>query len=73
MSDKEIPEELFRKDFGGKDFERRRDDQRSDKIVVITINGLLFAILGPAILAIIAAVIAYGYYCNWGWGAACKF
>ena len=73
MSDKEIPEELFRKDFGGQEFEKRRDDQRSDKIVAITFNGLLIAILGPSVLGCIAAVIAYLYYCGGGGGQACKF
>ena len=64
--DKEIPEELFRKDFGGSEFEKRREERRSEKIVELTANGLLIAVLGPAVLAAIAVVIAVIYYCKWG-------
>ena len=64
--DKEIPEDLFRKDFGGADFERRREEQRSESIVALTANGLLFAIIGPSVIAIVAAFIAYLNYCKWG-------
>ncbi len=64
--DKEIPEDLFRKDFGGSEFERRREERRSESIVALTANGLLFAILGPTLLAIISAFIAYVHYCKWG-------
>ena len=64
--DKEIPEELFRKDFGGEEFERKREERRSESIVALTANGLLFALIGPSLLAIISAAIAYVHYCNWG-------
>ena len=70
-NDKEIPEELYRKDFGGDAFDRERDKARSDKIVAITFNGLLIALLGPAVLGCVAGVIAYMYYCNWGMGSTC--
>ena len=73
MSEKEIPEEVFRKEFGGDEFEREREKIRSNKIVSMTFNGILFMLLGPPLLGCIAAVIAYVYYCNWGWGAACTF
>ena len=72
-NDKEIPEELFRKDFGGAEFERHREKRRSDRVVAMTFNGLLFALLGPLLLGCIAGVIAYVYYCGGGWGSACKF
>ena len=64
MSDneKEIPEELFQKDFGGNDFERRKELRRDDKILAMTFNGILFAILGPSVLASVALVIAFYMY-----------
>ena len=60
--DKEIPEELFQKDFGGSELERHKEKRRDEKIVAMTFNGLLFAILGPSVLASVALAIALYMY-----------
>ena len=57
-NDTEIPEEKFREDFGGKDLRRAMDERRREKATGLAANGLLFLLLGPAVLAAIAAILA---------------
>ena len=63
-NDKEIPEDLFRKEYGGDDFQRARDARRREQRTGLAANGLLFLLLGPAVLAAIAAAIGSIMYFN---------
>ena len=60
--DKEIPEELYQKDFGGSELEKHKEKRRDEKIVAMTVNGFLLAILGPSVLASVGLIVAVLYY-----------
>ena len=60
----EIPEEMFRKDYGGGELRQAMDERRREKATGLAANGLLFLLLGPAVLAAIAVAIGGLMYFN---------
>lgn len=62
QKDTEIPEELFRKEFGGDRLRREMEERRRDKATGLAASGLLLLILAPLVLAAIAGIIASMMY-----------
>ena len=66
MSDREIPEDVFRRDFGGEDLQHAMSERRSERASRLAAGGVLAILLAPAVLVGIGVVIATLKYCDWG-------
>lgn len=58
QKDTEIPEELFRKDFGGGDIREAMEQKRRQKVNIMAAGGAIMLLLIPVALAAVAAIIA---------------
>ncbi|MFM9941932.1 MAG: hypothetical protein ACKVP7_20815 [Hyphomicrobiaceae bacterium] len=58
QKDTEIPEDLFRKDFGGGEIRRAMEDKRREKANIMAAGGAIMLLLIPVALAAFAAIIA---------------
>ncbi len=66
--DREIPEDVFRKDFGGSRFEAERSTRLEGSQRQLLLGGLLVLLTLPAVLAAIAGGVTLFYYCRKGIG-----
>ena len=68
-SEREIPEEVFRKEFGGEAIEATRQERMRGRQRELALGGLVLMLVGPAIAIAIGVWLVRSYYC--GLFAAC--
>jgi hypothetical protein len=66
MSDREIPEDVFRRDFGGEDLQIAMSERRSERASRLAAGGVLAILLAPVVMVGIGVAVATLKYCDWG-------
>ena len=63
---REIPEEVFRHDFGGSAFDAELAERRRTRTRVLALVGLLTLITAPMLLFVAGWALVKMRYCAWG-------
>ena len=66
MSDREIPEEVFRRDFGGEDLHQAMSERRSERANWLPAGGLVAILLAPVVMVSVGVILVTLKYCYWG-------
>lgn len=66
MTDREIPEDVFRSEFGGQHLQQAMYARRGRRASGLAIGGLIVILLGPVVLLGAGVVIATLVHCEWG-------
>ncbi len=66
MSDREIPEEVFRRDFGGEDLQQAMYERRTERANWLAAGGLVAILLAPVVMVSVGVFLVTLKYCYWG-------